>query len=40
MKKACVAVARQLAVIMHRMWLDGTTFDFGAAPAPAAVTGR
>lgn len=38
MKKAYVAVARKLAVIMHRMWLDGTTFDFGAAPA--VVTGR
>jgi hypothetical protein len=22
MKKACVAVARKLAIIMHRMWLD------------------
>jgi transposase len=33
MKKAYVAVARKLAVIMHRMWLDGTEFDFGAEPA-------
>lgn len=35
MKKACVAVARKLAVIMHRMWVDGTEFEFGAAPAGA-----
>lgn len=26
-KKAIVAVARKLAVILHRMWVDGTTFD-------------
>ena len=35
-KKAYVAVARKLAVIMHRMWLDGTEFDFGVEPAVAA----
>lgn len=28
-KKACVAVARKLAIIMHRMWLDGADFRFG-----------
>ncbi|GAB4241528.1 MAG: IS110 family transposase [Methyloligellaceae bacterium] len=27
-KNACVAVARRLAVVMHAMWRDGTTFDF------------
>ena len=26
MKKAIVALARRLAVIMHRIWLDGTEF--------------
>lgn len=26
MKKARVALARKLAVILHRMWIDGTTF--------------
>jgi len=26
MRKAKVAVARKLAVIMHRMWIDGTEF--------------
>jgi transposase len=27
-KKACVAVARRLAVILHAMWRDGTEFRF------------
>ncbi|WP_078118598.1 IS110 family RNA-guided transposase [Thiosocius teredinicola] len=26
-KKAKVALARRLAVVMHRMWIDGTSFD-------------
>ena len=26
MKKAIVALARRLAVIMHRMWVGGTEF--------------
>ena len=26
MKKAIVALARRLAVIMHRIWVDGTGF--------------
>ena len=30
-KRAVVAVARKLAVIMHRMWLDGSEFQFSAA---------
>jgi transposase len=34
MKKAKVALARKLAVILHRMWRDGTAFD--AAKAAAA----
>ena len=29
MKNACVAVARKLSIIMHRMWVDGTDFEFG-----------
>ena len=35
-KKATVAVSRKLAVIMHRMWLDGSEFRWnrgGSAPA-------
>jgi transposase len=27
-KRAKVALARRLAVILHRMWVDGTTFRF------------
>jgi transposase len=30
MKKAKVALARKLAVILHRMWVDGTSFMFTA----------
>jgi transposase len=26
LKKAIVALARRLAVIMHRIWMDGTEF--------------
>lgn len=29
-KNACVAVARQMAVIMHAMWRNGTVFRFSA----------
>jgi transposase len=36
MKKARVALARKLAVILHRMWVDGTSFRWGA-PAVAAA---
>ncbi len=32
MRNACVAVSRKLAVIMHRMWLNGTTFQWGREP--------
>jgi transposase len=34
-KKAVVAVARRLAVILHRIWVDGTEFRWGEQPAPA-----
>ena len=27
-KKALVAVARKLALIMHRMWVNGSTFQY------------
>ena len=39
MARARVAVARKLAVILHRMWADGSEFRWGrqaAAPAAAA----
>ena len=35
--KARVAVARKLAVILHRMWTDQTVFRWGKASAVAAV---
>ena len=38
LSKARVAVARKLAVILHRMWIDGTEFCWssqGAAMQPA-----
>jgi transposase len=33
MQKAIVAVARKLAIVLHRMWRDGTEFRWSAAPA-------
>ncbi len=36
MKRAVVAVARRLAVILHRMWLDGTAFQWGQSEQTAA----
>jgi transposase len=36
LKRATVAVARKLAVIMHRIWLTGDVFEFGK-PATAAT---
>src|SRR5262249_52185722 len=32
-KKATMAVARKLAVILHRMWTTGTTFKWNAEAA-------
>ena len=29
MKRAKVALARKLAVVLHRMWVDGTSFRWG-----------
>src|SRR6187399_2212747 len=36
MKKAIVALARRLAVIMHRIWVDGTEFRWTREQAAAA----
>jgi len=33
MKNAMIAVARKLATIMHRMWIDGTDYIFGKGAA-------
>ena len=30
LRKAKVAVARKLAVILHRMWIDGTEFNWSS----------
>jgi hypothetical protein len=38
-KKVLVAVARKLAIIMHRMWLSGSAFQHGG-PAIAALRKR
>jgi hypothetical protein len=32
LRKAKVAVARKLAVILHRMWIDGTEFNSTGRP--------
>ena len=37
MNRARVAVARRLAVILHRMWIDGTDFRLQEAEKPATV---
>ncbi len=37
MAKAKVALARKLAVVLHRMWVDGTEFRWGREPAAAAA---
>jgi transposase len=36
-KKACMAVGRKLATIMHRMWLDKTDFVYGEPKDAKAV---
>jgi len=34
-RRAVIAVARKLAVILHRMWVDGSEFRWGTAVTPA-----
>jgi transposase len=36
LKKAIVALARRLAVIMHRIWVDGTEFRWSRQEVAAA----
>lgn len=36
--KACVAIARKLAVVMHAMWTDGTCYDGGPQSVAADLT--
>jgi len=35
-KKARVALARKLGVILHRMWVDGTSFRWSNEPTTIA----
>jgi len=35
MMRAKVALARKLATVLHRMWVDGTDFRFGKETAAA-----
>lgn len=37
-RKAAVAVARKIAVIMHRIWSDGTVFEWSSRKSDVAVT--
>ena len=39
-RKACVAVARKLAVIMHAMWVDGTFYVGDPALSQQGVAAR
>jgi len=36
LRRAVIAVARKLAIVMHRMWIDGTTFNWTREAATAA----
>jgi transposase len=36
-KSASTAMARKLAVVMHRMWIDETNFAYGEPPALTAA---
>lgn len=38
-KRATVALARQIGVVLHRMWRDGTEFRFSRAEAMTAAAG-
>jgi hypothetical protein len=33
-RRAVIAGARKLAVILHRMWIDGSEFRWGAVATP------
>lgn len=37
MRRAIVAGARRLAVVLHRMWADGTDFLWGREPGTAVA---
>jgi transposase len=35
LRRAIIAVARKLAIVMHRIWMDGTEYRWDAKPAIA-----
>jgi hypothetical protein len=35
-KRALIALARRIGVILHRMWMDGSPFRFTLNPGPTA----
>jgi hypothetical protein len=37
LKRAKVALARKLGVVLHRMWIDGSQFRWNKAPAAVAA---
>ncbi len=37
MRRAKVALARKLAIVLHRIWADGTELVWGKDPASAAA---
>ena len=36
LQRAIVAVARKLAIVLHRIWIDGTTFNWSRETEAAA----
>jgi hypothetical protein len=38
MRRAKVALARKLATVLHRIWVDGTEFVWGKDPAATVAT--
>jgi transposase len=36
-RRAKVALARKLGTVLHRLWVDGTEFRWGKAPAAGAA---
>jgi hypothetical protein len=35
MRRAKVALARKLAIVLHRLWVEGSEFRFGKEATPA-----
>jgi transposase len=39
LRRAIVAVARRLAVVLHRMWVDGSEFRWSRSGAAVPIVG-